>query len=154
MGGFMPKSILTVCCLALLAAGCGGPNRPMTVEEGQEGILAQVGEMYRASQTSKKRPPEKFADFASVRAIAGNGYEAVRSGDVVLRYGATLPDTAEEPGQSASDEVLAYQKQVPESGGKVLMLNRTVKTMTAEEFKAAKKAGKEPPAPSGAKGAG
>src|SRR5690242_12197106 len=100
----MPRSILMACCLALLAAGCGGPNRPMTPEQGQEGILTQVGEMYLAYQMSKNKPPGKLDDFASVRAVAGNGYEAVRSGDVVLRYGATLPDTKEEPGQSASDE--------------------------------------------------
>jgi hypothetical protein len=137
----MRRSILMACGLALLAAGCGGPNRPMTPEEGQESVLTQVGEMYRAYQMSKKTPPTKLADFASVRAVAGNGYEAVRAGDVVLRFGATLPDTKEEPGQSASDEVLAYQKQVPESGGQVLLLNRTVKTMTADQFKAAKLAG-------------
>ena len=39
-------------------------------------------------------------------------------------------------------EVLAYEKQVPDSGGNVLMLDRSVKKMTADEFKSAKKAGK------------
>jgi hypothetical protein len=102
----------------------------------------------------KNKPPEKFADLGSVRAVSGNAYDAVRTGEVVLRYGASLPDTKEEPGGSPSDEVLAYQKQVPEGGGKVLMLNRTVKTMTAEEFKAAKKAGKEPAAESAKKAGG
>jgi hypothetical protein len=140
----MTKSILTSCCVALLAAGCGGPNRPMTQEEGQQRILTQVGEMYRSYQMSKKKPPGKFADFASVRAVAGNGYEAVRSGDVVLLYGATLPDLDEDPGHSESAEILAYMKDVPQNGGYVLLLNRTIKNMTADEFKAA-------PRPAGAK---
>lgn len=58
------------------------------------------------------------------------------------RGGATLPDTKEEPGQSTAPEILAYGKEVPESGGYVLLLDRTVKKMTAEEFRAAPKAGK------------
>ena len=61
---------------------------------------------------------------------------------VVLRYGAMLSDTKEEPGQTPSDELLAYESQVPEKGGRVLMLDRTIKTMTPEEFKVAKLAGK------------
>src|SRR5262249_24580183 len=88
-------------------------------------------------QMSKNKPPGKFADFASVRAVAGNGYEAVRSGDIVLYYGATLPDLKEDPGHSESSEVLAYMKDVPQNGGYVLLLNRNVKKMKAEEFKAA-----------------
>ncbi|HEV3167238.1 MAG TPA: hypothetical protein VGZ22_24730 [Isosphaeraceae bacterium] len=143
--------ILTVCCLALFVTGCGVSNRPPTKEEEDDGVIAQVGELYRNYQLTKNKPPDKLADLTAVRSMAGNGFEAVSSGKVVLRYGATLPDTKEEPGRSSSEEVLAYQKQVPESGGKVLLLNRTVKAMTADEFKAATKAGKEPPALSQAK---
>jgi hypothetical protein len=142
----MPKSILTVCALALLTAGCGGQGERRTTDQVDQDNLTQVGELYRHYQFTKKKPPQKFADLNAVRTLAGNGYEAVRTGTIVLRYGATLPDTNEEPVQGESDEVLAYQKQVPESGGKVLMLNRTVKTMTADEFKAAKMAGNEEPA--------
>ena len=138
----MRKLMMAACCLLLLAAGCGGSNRTITPDEGREGVLTQVGSMYLACQVSKNAPPQKLADLNSVRAVSGNAYEAVRSGEIVLRYGAKLPDTKEEPGGSPSDEILAYEKQVPESGGKVLLLNRTVKTMTADEFKAAKKAGK------------
>ena len=65
----------------------------------------------------------------------------------MLRYNAKLPDMDEEPGHADSNEVLAYQKEVPENGGYVLMLNRVVKKMTADEFKAA-------PAPAGSKEGG
>ncbi len=139
----MQKLMFAACCLSLLAPGCGGSIRTVTPDEGRESVLTQVGSMYLAYQISKNAPPQKLTDLNSVRAVSGNGYEAVRSGEVVLRYGATLPDTKEEPGGSPSDEILAYEKQVPESGGKVLLLNRTVKTMTADEFKSAKKAGKD-----------
>ncbi|WP_168221819.1 hypothetical protein [Aquisphaera giovannonii] len=44
-------------------------------------------------------------------------------------------------------EVLAYGKDVPTAGGPVLLLNRSIRTMTREEFKAA-------PRPAGAREAG
>jgi hypothetical protein len=54
---------------------------------------------------------------------------------------ATLLDTDVEPSSPPSDDVLAYWKTVPEMGGPVLMLDRRIRTMTAEEFKAARLAG-------------
>jgi hypothetical protein len=105
-------------------------------------VLRSVGDLARMYQISYKKPPAKLADLRKVNAMAQNGYDALQDGRVVFRYEAMLPDTKDEPGEVDSDEVLAYQKQVPESGGKVLMLNRVIKTVTAEEFKAAKKAGK------------
>lgn len=65
----------------------------------------------------------------------------IKSGEVVVGWGALLPDTKEEPGSSPADEVLAYLKAAPERGGPVLMRNRTIRRMTAEEFKAAPRAG-------------
>ncbi|WP_435015750.1 hypothetical protein TA3x_003301 [Tundrisphaera sp. TA3] len=65
----------------------------------------------------------------------------VRNGNIIVQWGATLPDIKEEPGQSTAPEILAYGKDVPEKGGYVLHLDRTVTKMTAEEFKAAPKAG-------------
>lgn len=147
----MTRSLLAALCAASLAAGCGGSSRPLTPTEGQEVTLAQVGELYRNYQMTKKAPPQKPEDFVPLRQVAGAGLDAVLSKAVIVRYGATLPDDKEEPGQSPSDEVLAYYADVPQSGGKVLLLNRTVKTMTADEFKAAKLAGKEGPAPRAAK---
>jgi hypothetical protein len=147
----MRKTILTVGCLVFLTAGCGGSNAISTPAQQDEGNLRQVGDMYLAYQLANKKAPTKFSDFASVRAVSGNGYDAVQSGAVVLRYGVTLTDTTEEGGSGPADEVLAYQKDVPEKGGKVLMLNRTTRTMTAEEFKSAKLAGTGSSAPSDSK---
>jgi hypothetical protein len=142
----MSKTMPTVCCfLVLLTAGCGGSeNKPPTAIEESDSLLTQVGDLCRLYQEGKKKPPESAADLASVRTMGANGYEAIRTGKIVLRYGATLPDLGEEPGRSPSDQVLAYESGVPASGGRVLMLNRTTKTMTADEFKSAPKAGSEP----------
>ncbi len=138
----MRRTVVLLSLAALAACGCGSTHQPLTPDQEKAHTLLQVGEMVRSYQISKNKPPDRFADLGSVRAVAGNGYEAVRTGEVVLLYGTPLSDTNEEPGQSKSDEVLAYQKQVPESGGEVLMLDRSVRTMTADEFKAARKSGK------------
>jgi len=134
-----------LCALALLAVGCGdGTNPPITPEQAVEHNLTQVGELCRNYQFTKKKPPEKLSDLRLLQTMSANGYEALRRGDIVLLYNARLPDLAEEPGQTETPEILAYAKQVPVSGGPVLMLNRKIRTMTPEEFKAA-------PRPAGAK---
>jgi hypothetical protein len=88
-----------------------------------------------------KKPPAKTADFKAMERMSPIGLNAVRSGAVVVRFGAELPDVGEEPGKGSGDEVLAYEKEVPTSGGHVLMLNRTIKSMSADEFKSARLAG-------------
>ncbi len=139
---------LMLCCLALTLAGCEESSPRRSVVQVDQDNLAEVGELCRHYQFMKKKPPQSFADLNAVRTMAGNGYEALRSGNVVLLYGATLPDMDEEPGHAETSEVLAYQKDVPESGGYVLLLNRTVKKLTADEFKAAPRpAGSAPGGP-------
>ncbi len=133
----MPKAILIVCSLALLAAGCESNQQRRTSDQVGQDNLVQVGELCRHYQFAKKKPPQKLDDLNTVRTQGMNGYQALRSGEIVLLYNATLPDLDEEPGHAESAEILAYEKQVPESGGSVLLLNRTVKKMTPEEFKAA-----------------
>ena len=48
---------------------------------------------------------------------------------------------------SLGDYVLAYKTSAQEDGGPILMADGSVRTMTAEEFQAAKKIGDDPPAP-------
>ena len=144
----MRKLIPILCGLALVAPGCGGAGGGPTKEQAQEGNLRGVGELCRHYQTAKQKPPAKLTDLASLSSVEANAYSELASGKIVLLYGASLPNLNEEPGEGPDDEVLAYAAEVPQDGGKVLMLNRTVKTMTADEFKAAKKAGKEVPPPS------
>jgi hypothetical protein len=125
------------CFLAIVAAGCGDTNQPRSAGQVGQQLLADVGDLCRHFQFMKNKAPRSLADLNTVRHMAGNGFEAIRVGKVVLLYGATLPDTGEEPVEAGADQVLAYEKPVPESGGYVLMLNRVVKKMSAEEFKAA-----------------
>ena len=119
----------------------------MTEAEFQDTTLLEVGDLLRMYQVEKGEPPQSFADIqaaSNLEMVAPMGFEKIRTGEFVVRWGATLPDTTEEIGTTPDKEVLAYVKQVPEQGGSVLLLNRTLVTMTPEQFAAAPKAGKDP----------
>ena len=93
--------------------------------------------VYRNFATKKKRGPKNLKELN----IKGQQYpiavEMIKSGDLVVQWGAPLSPEGE-----AADAILAYVKTVPEQGGNVLMQDgRTIKKMTADEFKAAPKAG-------------
>jgi hypothetical protein len=129
-------------CLAFAAFGCGGPaNVKPTVDDMKQTALSEVGELYRMYTFEKKKAPTKVADFVPLEPMSPTGLRAIQDGEVVVRFGAAMKDTEEGPAKTSSDEVLAYEKQVPESGGRVLMLDRTIRSMVPEEFKSAKLAG-------------
>jgi hypothetical protein len=138
------RYLLVLAVIAVVAGGCGTPNVPLTSDQLGEAKLRDVGELYRVHQLARKTPPKTLKDFTAEADSTPSAFEAIRSGDVVIRYGATLPDAEkEEPGNGSATEVLAWLKSVPETGGPVLMLDRTIKKLTAEEFKSAPKAGKD-----------
>lgn len=130
-----------ILCLALVGPGCSAQG-PLPKARIDDAKLRDVGELYRMHQVMARKPPKSLKDFNAIGdADAPLGYAAIRSGDVVVRWEVTLPDTEVEPTSPPSDEVLAYLKTVPEQGGNVLMVDRRIKAMTAEEFKSAKLAG-------------
>src|SRR5262245_17284064 len=135
-----------LCTLVVLSAaawigwGTGGSSGGGATSV-ESTALNELGEAYRAYSIANKKPPKSMADLSKVEAIGGNGVASAKEGNIIVNWGATLPDTDETPGKNPSPEILAYWKGVPESGGYVLMLDRTIKQMTADEFKAAPKAG-------------
>lgn len=138
-----------------LAAGCGDEGVPSAGAADDSLYLQTLGDDYRLYSIAKKQPPRKVDDMKALQTIVSPAVEAARKGDIVVLWGATLPDTNEEPGQSPAPEILAYGKDVPEKGGYVLHLDRTVSQMTAEEFKAAPRAPggvEKPAATKGSKG--
>jgi hypothetical protein len=94
--------------------------------------LEQIGEIYHSYLTEKKRPPTKLADVTAYGTAFSEGMKAIKEGRCHVNWGLDVssPD--------AAAKVLAYEKDVPQQGGLVLMGNRTVKQMTAQEFQAAK----------------
>jgi hypothetical protein len=63
------------------------------------------------------------------------GYSAVEKGEIVVVWGTTVAGE----GGGGGTGVVAYEKSAPDSGGAVLLQDGTVKQMTAEEFKSAKR---------------
>lgn len=134
-----------------LSAGCGGGAAPLSPGAPDDNTILQAfAEDYRIYSIGKKHPPRKADDLKSLQIVALPTREAIRNGDIVVYWGAELPDIKEEPGQSNAPEILAYGKDVPEKGGYVLHLDRTTSRMTPEEFKAAPKAAGKIEEPSGA----
>ena len=78
------------------------------------------------------RPPN-FRTLPSSIEPAASPIAAVADGEVTVYWGAAL-------GQGQS--IVAYEKNAPTAGGWVLLQDRTVKQLSAEEFQSAAKAGK------------
>ena len=130
--------------LGILSCGCGGLSQegPLSETQMEDLKLREVGELCRLHQLMSKKPPRSLKDFSTIGdAASPTAYGAIRSGEVIVRWEATLPDTEVEPSSRTSDEVLAYWKTVSEKGGPVLMLDRRFRRMTAQEFKSARLAG-------------
>jgi hypothetical protein len=117
----------------LALAGCG--KSPVTVPAPTtEAKLTEIGQMYRDFTKDHKKAPQQLADFDLPYEPANiNGYAALRDGECVMIWGGKLP------GPNAGATVLAYEKSAPESGGLVLFQDGTIRTVTADEFKAAPK---------------
>lgn len=127
--------------LFVQVSGCGGGGEKSDEAPGERLNLEYFAGDYLMYSTSQKRPPRNLADMNILNTMLSPAMNEVRNGNIIVGWGASLPDTEEEPGHSKAPEILAYGKEVPEKGGYVLHLDRTITRMTPEEFKAAAKAG-------------
>lgn len=122
-----------------LLAGCQGAkssNSGDPQDAFRRGAFSEVGELLTIYSQENSKPPTKVEDLKKYQVGWPGGYNEIRSGEIIIVWSALV-------NASATDKVLAYQKATPESGGLVLMQDgATVRSMTADEFKAAPKAGK------------
>src|SRR4051794_34388142 len=103
--------------MAALSGGCGsgGSSTPTSGPDlFHHTSLMEAGDLYRNVILDTNKPPTKAADFAKYENGFPGGYREVKSGNIVVLWGAPLSE-------SSSDTVLAYEKTTPESGGFVLM---------------------------------
>lgn len=126
---------LVFAMLVVPVTGCA-PDR--TVEAlpppNQTNALSQIGELYRYLNHEKSPTPKRVEDIDTYVDQLSDALPLIKSGDIVVVWGAGY--TKAGPG---AQSVLAYGKNVPTEGGKVVLRNGTVKDITAEEFKAASK---------------
>jgi len=123
---------LPVLLLAIFLPACSStpqpqPAPPADITEG----LKELGEWYKYRAAEKLPPPARAEDLAESEAVLGNAWRLIQDGAVVVVW-----RVGHSPG---STDVLAYEKDAPNSGGKVLLRNGTVKDMSATEFRAAKR---------------
>ncbi len=125
--------------LAGLTTGCGNVNEAArSVAEVRP--VQDVGDLYRMYMLEHKKPPASPSDFLPYQDASPEAVRAVKDGEVLVVWDVALTDLSPEGGKDAADEVLAYEKKVPTEGGTVLMKNRTIRQMTADQFQAAPKA--------------
>jgi hypothetical protein len=119
--------------LALI--GCGGPGSSGSEARSREHYsIGQIGQIFRIYQKGQKPPPKTLKDLLPLQNGFPSAIESLKSREVLVYWGAGISDSSD-----AASTVLAYQKDVPEKGGEVLMQDGTDRLMTAEEFKAASK---------------
>jgi hypothetical protein len=94
--------------------------------------FGELSELLSTAQIDLNRPPKNLDELKKYRLGGPFAYKAIADGDIIVYWGAAL-------GQGSA--VVAYEKAAPTAGGWVLLQDRTFKSMTADEFKAAAKAG-------------
>jgi hypothetical protein len=121
------------------SAGCSS-SHPSGAGGGfpQSDVFAEVAGMLREYLVANRRGPAKVADLAPYENTYPYAYQAIKSGDIEVVWGAVIAGE----GGGGSDAVIAYEKKVPAEGGYVLLENGKIKEMKAAEFQSAPKAQK------------
>ena len=133
--------VLLIVLFVMAAVGCGSEpsKRDPNVNYGpsNKDMLIDFGAMLKAYIKEHKKAPLKVADFDRYAPAFSGAEEGLRTKTVVYLWGQPINTDAK-----AAGTVLAYEKEAEASGGWVLMQDGNVRKMTADEFKAAPKAGK------------
>jgi hypothetical protein len=131
--------LLVVAFVFLGTVGCGDNARQKKFSD-----LMYLGLLYHEHQDKYSgRAPSKVEDLEEVaieRQPKGkDALQGLKDGGYVFLWGAKLSDVRK-TAAGWSGTVLCYERDVPARGGLVVMVDAAVKTMTADEFKAAPKA--------------
>ncbi len=130
------SALLVLFTLCLLSS-CKG-NTEGSVETSRRTVeLEEVWQLYNTYLSEKNRPPTSIRDLQHLEPAYAVGYQALLQGQCVAYWNVNPKDRP-----NAGETILAYEKDAPKQGGYVLLLDGKVKSMTAEEFKAAPKAGR------------
>ena len=146
-GCYRSTAAVVVCLLLATAgaAGCGSSPEKSAMETSAEAQgLKNLGKMYGVVSRSLKRAPKTIDELRKAESEVPGGFNSVGETNVAIFLGAELAESTGKPGDDAAETVLAYDRMVPLQGGYVLMRDGSVRRMSADEFKTAKKAGKKP----------
>jgi hypothetical protein len=131
-----------LCAILLVGAlGCSSAESVNTDGKPPEAdVLGEVAGLISSYSGEFRKAPQKLSDLARYEPGYPLGFQALKSGDIEVVWGARMTIEEGSGGYSGTADVVAYQKQTPTGGGLVLLQNGDVKQMTAEEFKSAPKA--------------
>jgi hypothetical protein len=112
---------------------CGRSGTPTVHAADPTFGLEQLGKFYQYLAHERQRPPAKVDDLIAYPPESiPDALPLIQSGDIVVIWGAGY--------SPSSNQIIAYEKDAPTKGGKVLLQSGTVKAMTVAEFQAAPKA--------------
>jgi hypothetical protein len=118
--------------LPVLAVGCGGSSAPAPRPR-QDIELQQIYDMYKHFMKShEQKPPRQLSDIANKQyeGISPTAVQALKQERYLVVWGVDIST-------NDSTKVLAYEKDAPTKGGKVLMADGTVQEMSADQLQAA-----------------
>jgi hypothetical protein len=96
--------------------------------------LKEIAVMYLTYlDKNPNKSPFKVDDFAALASDYPQGMAGLKQGRYVVRWNAKMPTDAQ--------KIVAYESDVPSKGGLVVSLMGETRTVTADEFKTAAKAG-------------
>jgi hypothetical protein len=116
--------------------GCGGAasdTSSLTGPAPNDGLNDLVRLLKDAAATNKKLPA-KVQDLVAFEAEYPAAAAFLQGGSIVYKWGSQLSTEA-----GAETTVIAHEAEAATKGGWVLLQDGTIKQMTADEFKAAKK---------------
>lgn len=140
----MTRALAALACAAVLA-GCSSDARQGTTGAGttRADEFREVGQLVAAHAAKGRKAAPTPAELTGYEAAFPLAVKAIRSGEVVGVWGATLAGEGDVAAGKAATAVVAYEKKAETAGGWVILQNGEVKEMTAAEFAAAPKAGKK-----------
>jgi hypothetical protein len=123
------KLLLVFACFVPACSNTTTTPTPPPIDLGEG--LKELGEVYKYRATHRMPAPAKLDDLTEQEAAIPNAWQPIQEGQIVVVWKVSYSANA--------TDVLAYVKDAATVGGKVLLRNGTVKQMTADEFRAAKK---------------
>jgi hypothetical protein len=118
------------------AAGCGRSGGGGGGGDAKAATLQDVADLLRASTQPNGQGPGKLADLGRAQEVYPRGYEAIKSGEVVVNWGVGMKGEGE---MGKGGDVVAYEKDAPTAGGYVLLSGGEIKHMSAADYAAAPK---------------
>jgi len=125
----------------LVVHGCSGSSTPICVDTPLDPThekLMKIGMAYVRFSSSRRRPPQSWADLQPILAeteSAGEPWRSARDAQpLVVCWGV---DLSKPPAWAKTTPVLAYEKKGAEGSRYVLTAVRSVELMSDKDFRAA-----------------